>query len=59
MNHLNKTQLYRLYRKAWERMTEGDGYQPWGYDAVTIRATKPGWYRTLKAISEAHKNATE
>lgn len=51
------TQLERLYRKAWDRMTEGNGYQPWGYDAVTIRLTSPGWYRTLKAISNAHQVA--
>jgi len=47
---MTQTQIDRLYRRAWERMTRYDGYQPWGYDWTTIRITSPGWYRTLRQI---------
>jgi hypothetical protein len=42
--------LVRLYRRAWERMTAGDGYQPYGYDRPTLAATVPGWLAVLDAI---------
>lgn len=50
---LTTTQLERLYDKAYRRMSAGDGYQPFGYDWVTLRITKPGWYRVLRDIQAA------
>ena len=47
---LTQAQKDRLYRAAWQRMTQGDGYQPYGYDWPTIRASHPGWYATLRQI---------
>lgn len=44
------TQLERLWRRAWVRMTVGDGYQMFGYDWRTIALTKPRWYEALRAI---------
>ncbi len=43
-------QKARLYRRAYDRMREGDGYQMFGYDWITLKLTKPGWYQTLKLI---------
>lgn len=47
---MTQEQIDRLYRKAYERMSRGDGYQPYGYDWPTLRLVKPGWYRTLRLI---------
>jgi hypothetical protein len=43
-------QLVRLYRRAWERMTRGDGYQPFGYDHRTLWLTRPSWMRHIDAM---------
>lgn len=43
-------QLIRLNNHVWDRMTRYNGYQPFGYDAVTLWLTKPGWMRHLEAI---------
>jgi hypothetical protein len=43
-------QLVPLYLRLWERMTRGDGYQPFGYDSVTLRLTRPSWMRYIDAI---------
>lgn len=53
LTDMNATQLERLYRNAHQRMSAGDGYQPWGHDWVTMRITKPGWYVTLRSILKA------
>ncbi len=36
-----KTQIERWYGKLWERITRGDGYQPFGYDWPTMNVTHP------------------
>lgn len=46
----------RLYNKAFNRMTRGDGYQPFGYDAPTLRLTRPAWFATLRSIAQAHNS---
>lgn len=53
LSHLTLTQLERLYRNAYTRMSAGDGYQPYGYDWITLRLTRPGWHATLKSIALA------
>jgi hypothetical protein len=47
---MTDTQLVRLYVRFWERMTRGDGYQPFGYDSVTLWLTRPSWMRHIDAI---------
>ncbi len=51
---MNTTQLERLYRKLWERMTRYDGYQPFGYDWPTVRIVYPGFYAALKMVGAAY-----
>lgn len=50
----NKTALRRLYTRVYDRMTAGGGYQPFGYDWVTIRVTLPGFYDAMMVIGLAH-----
>lgn len=47
---LTNTQLVRLYHELWHRMTRGDGYQPFGYDRVTLLLTKSGWMSAIDAV---------
>lgn len=53
LTDLSLPQLERLYNRAYVRMSAGDGYQPYGYDWVTLRITKPGWHQTLRATSKS------
>jgi hypothetical protein len=39
-------------------MTEGDGYQPWGYDLVTLKSTRPGYVKAMFRLNELYKKAT-
>jgi hypothetical protein len=56
LSDLTIKQLSRLYERLWTRMTSGDGYQPFGYDATTLRAVHPSFMRHLDAIqSEAQR----
>jgi len=50
LRSLTTNQLLRLYHRAWERMTDGDGYQAFGYDAPTLWMTHPGWMCVLHCI---------
>jgi hypothetical protein len=50
LRSLPNAYLVRLYHRVWERMTRGDGYQPFGYDLVTLYAVHPEWMRVLDAI---------
>jgi hypothetical protein len=50
---LDYNQLHRFHCRVWERMTRNDGYQPYGYDWPTVRASYPGWYVILKAVRSA------
>jgi len=55
---MRKVQIYRWYQDLWRRMTEGDGYQPWGYDMVTLKITKPGYVRAMYRLKELYKEAS-
>ncbi len=48
-------QLQRLFNRVWSRMIEGDGYQPFGYDRVTLWATKPEWMTILVSIDKVYR----
>lgn len=52
----NRTRTVRLYNKAFARMTRYDGYQPFGYDMVTMRLVRPAWADTLQCIAKAHNS---
>jgi hypothetical protein len=52
----SRVRTARLYNKAFARMTRGDGYQPFGYDLVTLRMTRPAWLATLQTIAAAHNS---
>jgi hypothetical protein len=43
-------QIERAYRKLWKHITEGDGYQPFGYDAPTLRMTHPGFFSSRERL---------
>lgn len=51
---LTPVQSARLYNKAFKRMSRGDGYQPFGYDSITLRLTRPAWFETLQSIACGH-----
>lgn len=55
---LTDKQLTRLNRQVWKRMTQYDGYQPFGYDAITLRLTKPEWCNALDTITNAYRVKT-
>lgn len=50
LRQLTNSQLDRLVSNVWHRMTAGDGYQPFGWDAISLRLTKPGWWEAYNAI---------
>ena len=50
LRQLTTAALARLNRRAWDRMTAGDGYQPYGYDRPTLAITRPGWLALIEAI---------
>jgi hypothetical protein len=47
---MTQAQVYRWYRKLWEHVTRGDGYQPFGYDAPTMRMTHPGFFPAVERL---------
>lgn len=49
-------QFSRIWQRVWNRMTRGDGYQPWGYDRPTLGITKPNWLRILDAFQFVDTN---
>jgi hypothetical protein len=52
LSQLTNTQIDRLWRKVYDRITEGGGYQPFGWDWPTLRITRPGLYRTARAVAQ-------
>ena len=40
---MTRKQVERAYGKLWDKMTEGDGYQPFGHDIRTLNMTHPGF----------------
>lgn len=53
-----RRQLWRFYCRLYDRMTEGDGYQPFGYDWVTMRICRPGWYAAILRLNRMWEYAT-
>jgi hypothetical protein len=49
---MSKKQIERAYRKLWEHMTAGDGYQPYGYDLHTLAMTHPGFVPARNLLRE-------
>lgn len=47
---MTPTQVHRIYRKLWAHITQGDGYQPFGYDARTLRLTHPGFFSAVARL---------
>jgi hypothetical protein len=43
-------QICRAYRKLWESITNGDGYQMFGYDSRTLRITHPGFFPAVERL---------
>jgi hypothetical protein len=44
---MTDTQIRRAMGKLWDKMIEGDGYQPWGYDLRTLKITKPEYVKAM------------
>lgn len=55
---MTKIQVERWFRKLWEHVTAGDGYQPFGYDMVTMDIVHPGYRSARDALRQLwHKAA--
>ena len=50
LEQLTTKQLERLERKLWSRRLRVDGYQPFGYDRVTMRMVAPLWLEALDNV---------
>jgi hypothetical protein len=50
-----KKQIYRAYRKLWKSVTKYDGYQPWGYDEITMAIVYPGFIKARKRLRNLYK----
>ena len=46
----------RQWHAIFSDMRRADGYQPFGYDWVTLRITRPETHAHLKAINAAYAN---
>ena len=58
-NYYTKTQILRFYRKLWEHVTHGDGYQPFGYDWPTLNLTHPHFKTAFQRLREMYREAPE
>jgi len=56
---MTRKQIARAYRKLWERITQGDGYQPFGYDAPTLAITHPGFFPARERLRQLWREASE
>jgi hypothetical protein len=52
-----KTQLTRFWHKLFDRVTEGYGYQPYGYDWPTMRISHPGLWTAFLRLKEMYLTA--
>ena len=52
---MTKEQILRAYRTLWRKVTEGDGYQPWGYDVPTMRITHPGFFPAKDRLAAMYR----
>jgi hypothetical protein len=41
LSNLTHYELSLLSNRIWKKMTDGDGYQPFGYDSRTMRICHP------------------
>ena len=48
----SRTQVERWYRRLFERLTRGDGYQPFGYDLRTMEINHPGFTATRERLRQ-------
>lgn len=51
---MSKTQLERLYKRIMERIDRIYGYQPFGYDWITLRMCTPEWADALVMVHRAY-----
>ena len=54
LKDLTKKQLYRLYRRLYERLPDGGMF---GWDWRTLYSTYPGMWLTLRSVAWAHDRA--
>lgn len=52
---MTKQQIHRAYRKLWNKVTEGSGYQPFGFDKPTMQICFPGFFPAVKRLEELLK----
>ena len=54
LDDLNRTQLYRLYRRLYRRLGYGGMF---GWDWVTLHAVNPSLYHAIRAVAYAHDHS--
>lgn len=54
---MTRAQVERAYRQLWERITRGDGYQPFGYDRATMAMTHPGFFPAVARLRAEWRKA--
>jgi hypothetical protein len=47
-------ELELVEKRIWKKIQEGDGYQPFGYDMVTLKITKPELAEALQDVYAEH-----
>lgn len=47
---MTDTELARMERRVWSKMTGSSGYQPFGYDRPTMAITRPDELAALDGI---------
>ena len=54
-----RTQIVRFWNRLFRKVTEGYGYQPYGYDWPTMKAAHPGLWPAYLRLQELHDAASE
>lgn len=49
---MTKEKIYRAYRKLFAKVTEGDGYQPFGYDVPTMKIIHPSFFPAVERLQK-------
>lgn len=52
---LTKSEIEKIEKRLWKRMTDGNGYQAFGDDASTLWATHPEEMEVRASLSEAYR----
>lgn len=55
LQSMTNKQLDRIYRRVWNKMTEGYGYQPFGFDSHTMWAVHPEWMNLISVLRNEAK----